>query len=139
MLYVLQNGLNIGVPYPIVGYLTPANGVLNRNIAGEVASRHRDDLCRYFNDQRERYQGADPNKLVKVMDKVNSTTLPVGDGDYDRDDKLGIFTTIGSVGFGEVLRDVTLAPVEADTATVGLTAMITTTITIGVGYPRDPW
>lgn len=57
-------------------------------------------------------QGADPNKLVKVTDLLKATTLPVDDGDHDRDDRLGHFTTIRSAQSGEVLRGVAFAPLE---------------------------
>jgi hypothetical protein len=48
-------------------------------------------------------QGADPNKLVKVIDLLKATTLPQGDD-------LASFVTIRSAAAGEVLRGVTLAP-----------------------------
>ena len=48
--------------------------------------------------------GADPNKLVKVTDRVSDTTLPTGGG------YLGHFSTIRSAEAGEVLRGVALAP-----------------------------
>ena len=48
--------------------------------------------------------GADPNKLVKVTDRVSDTTLPAGD------DCLGHFTTIRSARAREVLRGVAFAP-----------------------------
>jgi hypothetical protein len=53
-------------------------------------------------------QGADPNKLVKVTDRLDATTLPTG-GD---DEKLGHFVTIRSAKAGEVFRGVAFAPVE---------------------------
>jgi hypothetical protein len=48
--------------------------------------------------------GADPNKLVKVTDRVSDTTLPAAGG------TLGHFTTVRSADAGEVLRGVALAP-----------------------------
>jgi hypothetical protein len=59
-------------------------------------------------------QGADPNKLVKVTDRLRATSLPTGDGDHDRDDRVGHFVTIRSAQFGEVLRGVAFAPREHD-------------------------
>jgi hypothetical protein len=48
--------------------------------------------------------GADPNKLVKVTDRVSDTTLPTsGYG-------LGHFTTVRAASAREVLRGVALAP-----------------------------
>jgi hypothetical protein len=106
--YILQDGLNIGVPYSIEGYptsLNPATGGC-RNIVGQ----------HNFNGTVTIYAitstisangdtGADPNKLVRVTDHVSDTTLPTGD-------YLGHFWTIRSASAGEVLRGVTLAPGE---------------------------
>jgi hypothetical protein len=55
-------------------------------------------------------QGADPNKLVKVTDLLKATTAKLGDGDHDKDDSWGHFTTIRSAKAGEVLRGVTVSP-----------------------------
>jgi hypothetical protein len=48
--------------------------------------------------------GADPNKLVKVTDRVSDTTLPNGR------DGLGRFTIVRSAQAGEVFRGITQAP-----------------------------
>jgi len=105
--YILQDGLNIGVPYGIDWYpssLNPATGGC-RNIAG----RHNFDgtvtifaITSTISSNGD--TGADPNKLVKVTDRVSDSALPSGDG------YLGHFLTIGSAKAGEVLRGVTLAP-----------------------------
>ena len=58
--------------------------------------------------------GADPNKLVKVTDRVSDTTLPTGDGDNDRDDAIGRFITLRSAQAGEVFRGVAFAPRSRD-------------------------
>jgi hypothetical protein len=55
-------------------------------------------------------QGADPNKLVKVSDLLSATTLPTGDGNGDREDRVGHFVTIRSAKAGEVFRGVAFAP-----------------------------
>ena len=114
MLYVLQNGLNIGVPYTVSTYPTPATDGC-RNLTGKV---HRDGTVTIYavtsTISASGDQGADPNKLVKVTDKLAATSLPVGDGDHDKDDRLGVFTTIRSAGFGEVLRGVAFAPQDRD-------------------------
>jgi hypothetical protein len=109
--YILQDGLNIGVPYSIPWYpaaLNPATGGC-RNIAG----RHNDDgtvtifsITSTISPNGD--TGADPNKLVKVTDRVSDTTLPTGD--Y----RLGHFTTIRSAYAREVLRGVALAPGDRD-------------------------
>ena len=59
-------------------------------------------------------QGADPNKLVKVTDRLNATTLPQGAGENDRDGSLGRFATIRSARAGEVFRGVAFAPQNRD-------------------------
>lgn len=112
MLYVLNNVLNIGVPYnppnnPAVGgYPTPATDGC-RNLTGQV----RDGIATIYavtsTVSTGGDQGADPNMLVKVQDKLNAMQLPVGDN-------LGVFTTIRQAGFGEVLRGVAFAPQEGD-------------------------
>jgi hypothetical protein len=45
-------------------------------------------------------QGADPNQLVAITDKLNATTLPTTES----------FTMLKAVGYGEVLRGVSRAP-----------------------------
>jgi hypothetical protein len=111
MQYVLQDGLNIGVPYSIDGYpssINPATGGC-RNIAG----RHNSDgtvtiFAITSTISANGDTGADPNKLVKVTDRVSDTTLPPSGGD------LGHFFTIRSAKAGEVLRGVALAPEDVD-------------------------
>ena len=105
--YILQDGLNIGVPYSIERYptsLNPATGGC-RNIAG----RHNSDgtvtvyaITSTISANGD--TGADPNKLVKVTDRVSDSTLPTGD------DHLGHFLAVRSAEAGEVLRGVALAP-----------------------------
>ena len=111
MQYVVQDGLNIGVQYGIRNYpssLNPATGGC-RNIAG----RHNGDgtvtifaITSTISNNGD--TGADPNKLVKVTDRVSDSTLPTGNGHR------GQFTTIRSANAGEVFRGVALAPGEDD-------------------------
>jgi len=105
--YTLQDGLDIGVPYSIPQYpaaLNPAVGGC-RNIAGFV---NRDGTATIFaitsTISANGDTGADPNKLVKVTDRISDTTLPTGGSG------LGQFWTIRSANAGEVLRGVALAP-----------------------------
>jgi hypothetical protein len=113
MEYVLQDGLNIGVPYSVANYpaaLNPATAGC-RNIAGK--HNHDGTVTIYAvtsTISTNGDQGADPNKLVKVTDLLSATTLPTGDGDHDRDDRIGHFVTIRSAKAGEVFRGVALAP-----------------------------
>jgi hypothetical protein len=108
--YILQDGLNIGVPYSVNRYpssLNPATGGC-RNIEG---IRNFDGTVTIFaitsTISANGDTGADPNKLVRVTDRVSDTKLP--SGGY-----LGRFSTIRSARAGEVLRGVTLAPAGFD-------------------------
>jgi hypothetical protein len=117
MVYVLQNGLNIGVPYIVDHYpasLNPATGGC-RNIAGRVNGDGTVTIWAITSTiSANGDTGADPNKLVKVTDVISATTLPTVDGDHDRDDRNGTFTTIRSARAGEVFRGVALAPKRDD-------------------------
>jgi hypothetical protein len=105
--YILQDGLNIGIPYSVPLYPSALNPATDgcRNIAG----RHNSDgtvtiFAITSTVSANGDTGADPNKLVKVTDRVSDTTLPTGD------DTLGHFTTIRSANAREVLRGVAFAP-----------------------------
>jgi len=105
--YVLQEGLNIGVPYSVDGYpsaLNPATGGC-RNITGRD---NWDGTVTIFaitsTISANGDTGADPNKLVAVTDRVSDSALPKGD------DRLGHFTTIRRARAREVLRGVAFAP-----------------------------
>jgi hypothetical protein len=109
--YILQDGLNIGVPYSIYGYpssINPATGGC-RNIAGQ---HNFDGTVTIYaitsTISANGDTGADPNKLVKVTDRVSDTSLPTGDW------YLGHFFTIRSAKAGEVLRGVAFAPGDFD-------------------------
>jgi len=58
-------------------------------------------------------QGADPNRLVKVLDRLDATTVPTGAHDSDHD-RLGRFEIIRSAKSGEVFRGVAWAPEDED-------------------------
>jgi len=107
MVYVLQNGLNIGVQYSVDHYpaaINPATGGC-RNITGRV---NRDGTATIWaitsTVSANGDNGADPNKLVKVTDLISATTLPSADS------WLGKFQTIRSARAGEVFRGVAFAP-----------------------------
>ena len=98
MAYVLQNGLNIGVPYSVKDYPAALNPATDgcRNITGRVERRRRrHHLCRHFDGQRQRRSRA-PTRTCscRVRDRLDATTLPKGDGDGDEDDHLGHFKVI---------------------------------------------
>jgi hypothetical protein len=99
MLYVLQNGLNIGVPYSVANYPRPATGGC-RNLTGKNNGDGTVDLYAVTSTlSTSGDQGADPNKLVTVKDQLKATTPPNG---------LGVFTTLRTAQSGEVLRGVTM-------------------------------
>jgi hypothetical protein len=104
--YVLQDGLNIGVPYSVPNYPAAINPATDgcRNITGRVNGNGTVVIYAVTSTiSASGDQGADPNKLVKVMDLLKATTLPASDG-------LGKFVTIRSANAGEVLRGITFAP-----------------------------
>jgi hypothetical protein len=108
LLYVLQSGLNIGVPYGIANYpaaLNPATGGC-RNLTGRVNGDGTVDLYAITSTiSANGDQGADPNKLVTVKDLLSATSLPSGNGVG-----LGTFTTLRTAVAGEVLRGIAFAP-----------------------------
>ncbi|MGC2767653.1 MAG: hypothetical protein WB607_19255 [Candidatus Acidiferrum sp.] len=104
--YVIQNGLNLGVPYSVPNYpasIEPAAGGC-RNIIGVV--NHDGTATIYAitsTISNNGDNGADPNKLVKVTDRI-SATQPATSGDLDK------FVTIRSARAGEAFRGIALAP-----------------------------
>jgi hypothetical protein len=110
LLYILQNGLNIGVPYSVENYPSPATDGC-RNITGRVNGNGTVEIYAVTSTvSASGDQGADPNKLVNVTDLLSATTLPTGEGDEDSADSLGHFVTLRTAKFGEVLRGVAFAP-----------------------------
>jgi hypothetical protein len=109
-LYVLQDGLNLGVPYSVPNYpaaLNPATAGC-RNMTGRVNGDGTVTIWAITSTlSANGDQGADPNKLVKVTDLLSATTLPTGGG-------LGHFETVRSARGGEVLRGVAFAPEDDD-------------------------
>jgi hypothetical protein len=114
LLYVLQKGLNIGVPYGVWGLPPAFNPATDgcRNLTGSV---NRDGTVTIYavtsTVSASGDQGADPNRLVKVTDVLDSSTLPDNDDSgWGWSPRLGVFQTIKWAGFGEVLRGVAFAP-----------------------------
>jgi hypothetical protein len=110
--YVLQQGLNIGVPYGVEGLPTPFNPATDgcRNLTGSVIPDGTATIYAITSTvSGSGDQGADPNQLVKVTDVLDSTMLPVND-DNARGPRLAVFHTIKAAGFGELLRGVAFAP-----------------------------
>jgi hypothetical protein len=109
--YVLQNGLNIGVPYSVANYpadLSPATDGC-RNLTGRVGA---DGIVSIYavtsTVSASGDQGADPNFLVKVTDRLDATTPPQDGGKNHTG--LGHFATIRAAAAGEVLRGVAFTP-----------------------------
>jgi hypothetical protein len=108
--YTLQSGLNLGQPYTIPGYPTGNNPVGGlpwapgtdglRNITGRV---NRDGSATIYGITStvsgSGDQGADPNKLVAVTDRLSATSAG---GET--------FQTIKTARSGEVLRGVSFTP-----------------------------
>jgi hypothetical protein len=115
MLYVLQNGLNIGVPYGVPNYpasLNPATGGC-RNMTGQAGPDGTVQIWATTSTiSTNGDQGADPNRLVRVKDTLSATVLPTphGNPNGSGNDGIGLFETIRSAAAGEVLRGVALAP-----------------------------
>jgi hypothetical protein len=113
--YVLQAGLDLGVPYTINNYPTGTNPVTGlpwspatdglRNLTGRV---HRDGTVTLWaitsTVSGSGDQGADPNKLVTVTDNLAATSLPAGES----------FSTLKAAGFGEALRGISFTPGTGD-------------------------
>jgi hypothetical protein len=109
--YTLQAGLGLGAPYTVKGYPTGNNSLTNlpwspatdglRNITGRVDHDGTATIWAITSTvSGSGDQGADPNRLVMISDKLAATTLPTGES----------FTTVRTAGFGEVLRGVSFTP-----------------------------
>ncbi len=108
MAYVLQNGLNLGVPYTIANYPTALNPSTDglRNITGMVNSNGTVTIYGLTSTVSSQYttgdQGADPNKLVSITDTLANTTAAGAASET--------FTTLRTANAGEVLRGISLVP-----------------------------
>lgn len=112
-MYVIQNGLNLGTPYTIANYPTGANAATGlpwapatdglRNITGRVGP---DGIAAIWavtsTVSGNGDQGADPNKVVVVLDKVSNT-------DASKASLTGFFE-FQDANAGEVLRGVSFTP-----------------------------
>jgi hypothetical protein len=112
--YVLQNGLNIGVPYSVSDYPASFDPATDgcRNMTGHV---DHDGLVSIYavtsTVSTSGDQGADPNLLVKVIDRLHATTLPADDKHHPWLDR---FVTLRRAKAGEVFRGVAFAPEDGD-------------------------
>ena len=110
LVYTLQDGLNIGVPYSIANYpasLNPATGGC-RNLTGRVNGDGTVNLYVITSTiSSNGDQGADPNKLVTVTDRLNAVSQPASNSNG-----WGHFTTLRTAQAGEVLRGISFAPAQ---------------------------
>jgi hypothetical protein len=109
--YVLAAGLDLGVPYTVQNYPTGNNPATNlpwppatdglRNLVGRV---HHDGTVTIWaitsTVSGSGDQGADPNKLVAITDRLAATSLPSDES----------FKTLQTAQFAEVLRGVSFTP-----------------------------
>ena len=109
--YTLQAGLALGTPYTIYGYPSGNNSATGlpwapatdglRNLTGVVNWNGTATIYGITSTvSGNGDQGADPNKLVKITDNLDATTLPANES----------FTTVRSARKLEVLRGVSFAP-----------------------------
>jgi hypothetical protein len=109
--YVLQAGLNLGVPYTVPGYPTDTNTTTGlpwlpatdglRNITGRVNNDGTVTIWAVTSTvSGSGDQGADPNKLVMITDALSASSRPATES----------FVTVKSAGFAEVLRGVSFTP-----------------------------
>jgi hypothetical protein len=109
--YTLSTGLNLGQPYTVAGYPTGDNAATGlpwapasdglRNITGRVNPNGTVTIWAVTSTvSGSGDQGADPNKLVAITDKLSAAALPAGEQ----------FVTVRSAGYGEVLRGVSFTP-----------------------------
>lgn len=111
MTYVIQNGLNIGVPYAVPFLPDSFNPATDgcRNLTGQV---HRDGTVDLYavtsTVSASGDQGADPNKLVKVTDIIQATSLPAPN--TPEAFFIDHFFTLRSAQYEEVFRGIAFAP-----------------------------
>ncbi len=109
--YTLHAGLDLGTPYSVKGYPTGLNAATGlpwspatdglRNVTGRVNGDGTVTIWAITSTvSGGGDQGADPNKLVMITDKIAATTLPAKE----------TFTTVRTAKSGEVLRGVSFTP-----------------------------
>ena len=115
--YVLQTGLELGVPYTVNNYPTGNNATTSlpwapatdgiRNITGSASIFGHVVLYGITSTvSGNGDQGADPNRLVAVIDDVANTDASVAAKEN--------FVVVRKAGFAEVLRGVAFAPSGKD-------------------------
>jgi len=110
--YTLQAGLDLGKPYTVPGYPASVNAQ-NKNLPWAPATDGLRNLTGRVNRDGTATiwavtstvsgagdQGADPNRLVTIVDNLAATALPTTEK----------FTTVKTAGFAEALRGVSFTP-----------------------------
>ena len=108
--YTLSTGLNLGQPYSVAGYPAGDNAATGlpwapatdglRNITGRVNPNGTATIWAITSTvSGGGDQGADPNRLVAITDRLAAATAPAES-----------FTTVDAARFGEVLRGVAFTP-----------------------------
>ncbi|MGB0063372.1 MAG: hypothetical protein WBP85_02920, partial [Terracidiphilus sp.] len=104
--YTIQNGLNLGVPYKVADYpvaIEPATGGC-RNITGVVNSNGSATIYAVTSTiSLNGDNGADPNKLVVVVDPIAATQMVTNNSWIDK------FLILRSASAGQAFRGVALA------------------------------
>jgi hypothetical protein len=111
--YTLQNGLDLGQPYTVPGYPTGDNAATGlpwapatdglRQLTGHVNPDGTVTIWATTSTvSGSGDQGADPNKLVAITDRLNATDPSTATWEW--------FRTIKTAHFGEVLRGVSFTP-----------------------------
>ena len=109
--YTLSSGLSLGVPYTVPGYPAGDNSATGlpwapatdglRNITGRVSPNGTVTIWAITSTvSGGGDQGADPNKMVSVTDKLGATTLPAGES----------FRTVVPAAYDQVVRGVSFTP-----------------------------
>jgi hypothetical protein len=109
--YTLQNGLSLGKPYTVPGYPTGDNAATGlpwapatdglRNIDGRVNPNGTVTIWAITSTvSGDGDQGADPNKLVAITDRLGATAPPASES----------FGTVRAAASGEVLRGISFTP-----------------------------
>jgi uncharacterized protein (TIGR03437 family) len=121
MAYVLQKGLNLGVPYTVPNYPTGLNPATDglRNLTGKVNGDGTVTLWALTSTvSANGDQGADPNKLVSITDVLANTSAATAASEQ--------FTTVRTANAGEVLRGVCLAPTAGTTPASNVPSILST-------------
>ncbi len=109
--YTLQNGLNLGTPYTVPRYPAGINSVTGlpwapatdglRNITGRVNPDGTVTIWATTSTvSGGGDQGADPNQLVSITDRLGATALPAGES----------FRTVVPAAYDQVVRGVSVTP-----------------------------